>query len=171
MTSCCWQHTKQSSNCVMFDLISWYQTALDTKVLAQGCVGDCVCIKGPTHTWGTITDPSPNLLQLCQLVINYAVCMCKGWSDWSCLSVIVVVCLSSFLSVCLQKNTSSPDPGHPLVLNTFKLCKSLKTTLSVLLLARSTLQALKILRFGLAPWACLLTTLRYLAHIIWTTTH
>ena len=43
--------------------------------------------------------------------------------------------------------------------NTFKLINNL----SVLLFARYTLKVVKILRFELASWACLLTTSRYLA--------
>ena len=55
------------------------------------------------------------------------------------------------------------------VLNSFKPCKNVKTALSVLLFARYTLKALKILetlRWVWHPWICLTTTPRHPANFL-----
>ena len=63
-------------------------------------------------------------------------------------SVCRCCCLSVYLSA--QKYTRSQDSAISLVLNTFELCETLKTALSVLLFAGYTLQASYIL--SLHPW-------------------
>lgn len=162
------QSSLQIVSCLIWSLD--IRLHLTPKFLHRVVLGTVCVLRAPP-------TPEVQLLTLlptcysCASLLLIMLCACARGEviGHVCLSSLLSVCRHFCLSVC-KKNTSSPDPGHPLVLNTFKLCKSLKTTLSVLL-ARSTQQALKILHFGLAPWACLLTTLRYLAHIIWTTTH
>ena len=76
----------------------------------------------------------------------------------------MISCVRLSLSVCLsvQKFPVLQIQAVLLVLNTFKLYKTLKTAFSVLRFARYTLHMLKILHFELVSWVHLSTTPRYL---------